>query len=90
MLTCKHNSTLIYVNGSAARLSVPVIFVEDDFLLPIEIFENYVFGIDIVYNDKTKVCTLSRTASSPDLRLKMAPTAELTKTDFPESYKFYE
>lgn len=90
MITCTDDSTQIYVNGSSARLSVPVMFTENDYLLPIELFQNFVFGIDVSFNESTGICTLSRSDSNGDIRLKMSPVSEMEKTYFPESYKKYE
>ncbi len=90
MIACTDNSTQIYVNGSSARLSAPVIFTETDILLPVELFQNFVFGIDVTFDEGTHVCKLSRDDDNGDIRLKMSPVSEMQKTYFPESYKKYE
>ena len=89
MITCTDDSTQIYVNGSSARLSIPVMFTENDYLLPIELFQNFVFGIDVEMGENG-VCTLSRNDDSGDIRLKMSPVSDMQKAYFPESYKKYE
>lgn len=90
ILTCFDDSTQIYVNGASARLSIPVMFTETDVMLPIELFQNYVFGIGVTFNEGSHVCILSRTDTDGDLKLKMSPTSEMDKAYFPESYKKYE
>ncbi len=89
MITCTDNSTQIYINGSSARLSIPVMFTETDYLLPIELFQNFVFGIDVEFGTNG-VCTLARNDASGDIKLKMSPVSEMQKAYFPESYKKYE
>lgn len=62
-----NNSSLIYINDNAIRLSKPVIFQINDYLLPIELISNYMDGISITYDDKNSTCTLSRSTQSDTL-----------------------
>jgi len=59
-----NNSSLIYINDNAIRLSKPVIFQLNDYLLPIELISNYIDGITIAFDDKNSTCTLTRSTQS--------------------------
>lgn len=87
-VTCSADSTLIYVNGSAARLSAPIMYTGSDWLLPAEMFENYIFGIDVTFDESKHICTIEHSSKS-ELTLKMAGTKEMECPYFPESYKIY-
>lgn len=88
-IECSKDSSLIYINDNAVRLSSPVLFELTDYLLPIEIVEEYMLGIDITYDDNTGVCTLSRETDGEDLSLKISFPTELERTYFPDEYKYY-
>ncbi len=87
-VTCNADSTLIYINGSAARLSIPVIYSGGEWLLPAEIFENYIFGIQVTFDEDTHVCTIEH-KSENDVTLKMTGIQEMEAPYFPESFKIY-
>lgn len=58
-ILCNRDSSLIEINGSSVRLSSPVLFDGDDYLLPVSLFENYLSGLDIAYDDEKQICTLT-------------------------------
>ena len=53
------NSSLVEVNGNFVRLSAPVLFEGEDYLLPVSLFETYLLGLEIVYNDEDNLCTIT-------------------------------
>jgi len=89
-IECRSNSSLIFINDSAVRLSAPVLFGSDDFLIPVELVQTYIIGVDVTYDDKEKLCVISREADGTKLSLKMLQPTELEKTYFPEEYKVYQ
>ncbi len=58
-VTLNRNSSLIYVNGNSVRLSAPVLFEGDDYLLPVSLFEGYVHGLTVDYDEEEKLCTVT-------------------------------
>ena len=89
-IECKSNSSLIYVNDNAVRISSPVLFGPDDYLIPVELIKTYMMGIDVTFDDEAMLCVISRTSDSEDITLKMLLPTELEKTYFPDSYKTYQ
>lgn len=53
------NSSLIEVNGNHVRLSSPILFEGDDYLLPVSLFEGYLNGLEITYNGEDNICTIT-------------------------------
>lgn len=53
------NSSLVEVNGNFVRLSAPVLFEGDDYLLPISLFETYLLGLDVEYDDENNLCVVT-------------------------------
>jgi len=58
-VTLNRNSSLIYVNGNSVRLPAPVLFEGEDYLLPVSLFEGYVYGLTIAYDEEEKLCTVT-------------------------------
>lgn len=58
-ILCNRDSSLIEINGNSVRLSSPVLFEGDDYLLPVSLFESYLSGLDITYDDEKQLCTLT-------------------------------
>lgn len=83
---CKNNSSLIYVNDNAVRLSSPILFQSNDYLIPIELIETYIVGVDVEYNEDKYLCSISR-KSEDNVELKILLPNELEKTYFPKEYK---
>ena len=69
-ILCNRNSSLVEINGSPVRLSAPVLFVGDDYLLPISLFESYLSGLDISYDEEKQLCILTMPAK-PVFSLKL-------------------
>lgn len=55
-IKCYSNSSSIKVNDSPCRLSCPVLFEEEDWLIPVEVLE-YINGIKVTYG-KDRICTV--------------------------------
>ena len=53
------NSSLVEVNGSYVRLSAPVLFEGEDYLLPVSLFETYLLGLDVTYDDEDNLCIIT-------------------------------
>lgn len=53
------NSSLIEVNGNLVRLSAPILFEGEDYLLPISLFENYLLGLTVAYNEEENLCMIT-------------------------------
>lgn len=58
-VTLNRNSSLIYVNGNSVRLPAPVLFEGEDYLLPVSLFEGYVYGLDVTYDEEEKLCVVT-------------------------------
>lgn len=58
-VTFNRNSSLIYVNGNSVRLPAPVLFEGDDYLLPVPLFESYLHGLTVGYDEEEKLCTVT-------------------------------
>lgn len=57
-ILCFRNSSLAYLNGITVRLSEPVLFEGNDFLLPVSLFETYLDGLTITYDEDKLLCTV--------------------------------
>ena len=69
-ILCNRDSSLIEINGNPVRLSSPILFEGDDYLLPVSLFESYLSGLDITYDDEKQFCTLTVPAK-PAFSLKL-------------------
>ena len=58
-ILCNRNSSLVEINGNSVRLSSPILFEGDDYLLPVSLFENYLSGLNIDYDEEKQLCTLT-------------------------------
>ena len=63
-----------------------------DYLIPIVLIENYINGIDVVYDDEEMICKVINDIGKSDIELTLHLPEEMEKADFPDSYKdyFYE
>ena len=69
-ILCHRDSSLVEINGSSVRLSAPVLFEGDDYLLPVSLFESYLSGLDVSYDDDKQICSLTIPAN-PVFSLKL-------------------
>lgn len=88
-IECTKNSSLIVINGNPIRISAPILYSDGDYLIPVVLLNNYINGINVGYDDKKKVCTLSSDLGKTDVSLKLQLPDELDQAYFPDSYKQY-
>ena len=53
------NSSLVEINGNHVRLSAPVLFEGDDYLLPVSLFETYLIGLKVEYDEEDRLCLVT-------------------------------
>jgi len=88
-IECINNSSLVYINENAVRLSAPVLFEAEDYKIPIDLIESYLSGVEVNY-DKTKMlCTVTAPEKSENITLKVQIPKEISKPYFPDEYKTY-
>lgn len=58
-IRCNRDSSLVEINGSSVRLSCPILFEGDDYLIPVSLFESYLSGLNITYDGEKQLCTLT-------------------------------
>lgn len=85
-IKCTKDSSLIYINNNPVRVSAPVLFGKNDYLIPIELIDLYFIGVDVAYNNDKMLCIISTATKSP-ITLKMQLPTELEKTYFDDNYK---
>lgn len=83
------NSSLIEVNGNHVRLSAPVLFEGEDYLLPVTLFETYLTGLTVEYDEEERLCLVT-VPEKLDFALKLhrpteAPRCDLTMLPDEES-----
>ena len=69
-ILCNRDSSLVEINGNSVRLSSPVLFEGNDYLLPVSLFENYLSGLDISYDEENQLCVLTMPVK-PSFSLKL-------------------
>ena len=91
-IKCTKNSSLIVINDNPIRISAPLLYENGDYLIPIVLIENYINGIDVVYDDEEMICKVINDIGKSDIELTLHLPEEMEKADFPDSYKdyFYE
>ena len=83
------NSSLIIINDNPVRISSPILFENGDYLVPIVLIENYINGIDVVYDDDKMICQVINDIGKSDIELTLHLPEDMQKADFPDSYKEY-
>ncbi len=53
------NSSLIILNDNHVRLSAPILFEGKDYLLPVSLFETYLIGLQVEYNEEDLLCVVT-------------------------------
>ncbi len=89
-IKCTKNSSLVVINNNPIRISSPILFEEDDYLIPVSLLENYVNGIDVTYDTEKMVCKVSSDLNKADVSLKILLPEAMEAAYFPESYKYYD
>lgn len=88
-IECTKNSSLVVINDNPVRISAPILYENGDYLIPVLLIENYVNGIDVVYDDEKMVCQVINDVGKSDIELTLHLPVEMEKADFPDSYKDY-
>lgn len=88
-IKCTKNSSLVVINDNPIRISAPILYEDDDYLIPVVLLENYINGIDVTYDNEDMVCSISSDLSKNDVALKLLLPEDMEAAYFPESYKYY-
>ncbi len=89
-IKCTKNSSLVVINNNPIRISSPILYEEDDYLIPVSLLENYINGIDVTYDKENMVCKVSSDLNKADVSLKILLPEAMEAAYFPESYKYYD
>lgn len=57
-VVCYRNSSLVQINGNTARIGAPILFEKKDYLIPLSLFEDYLGGFGITYDEDKLLCTV--------------------------------
>ncbi len=88
-IECTKNSSLIIINDNPLRISAPILYEDDQYLIPVMLLENYINGIDVTYDTEKMVCSVSSGVSKSDVTLKLLLPEDMDAAYFPDSYKYY-
>ena len=88
-IQCTKNSSLVVINDNPIRISAPIIYENNDYYIPVLLVENYINGIDVVYDDENMICKVINDIGKSDIELTLHLPEEMEKADFPDSYKDY-
>ena len=89
-INCTKNSSLIVINDNPIRISAPILYKDNDYLIPITLLENYINGIDVSYDDENMICNVSSDLSKTNVSLSILLPEAMEAPYFPESYKYYD
>lgn len=89
-IKCSKNSSLVVINNNPIRISSPILYENDEYLIPVSLLENYINGIDVTYDEEEMICSVSSGLSKSDVSLKMLLPEAMEMAYFPESYKYYD
>ena len=88
-IECTKNSSLVIINDNPVRISSPILYENGDYLIPVLLVENYINGIDVVYDDEKMICKVINDVGTSDIELTLHLPEAMKKADFPDSYKEY-
>lgn len=88
-IKCTKNSSLVVINENPVRISAPVLYEENEFLIPVMLIENYINGIDVTYDTENMMCNISSDLNKNDVALTLLLPDDMEEAYFPESYKYY-
>lgn len=88
-IRCTKNSSLIVINDNPIRISAPILYGDEDYLIPMVLIENYITGINVEYDEKLMICSVSSAIGKTNVALKLLLPEEMKPADFPDSYKYY-
>ena len=88
-IECTKNSSLIVINDNPIRISAPILYENGDYLIPVVLIENYINGIDVIYDNEKMICKVSKDVGKTDIALKLLLPEDMENAYFPDSYKYY-
>lgn len=88
-IECTKNSSLIIINDNPVRISAPLLYENGDYLIPIVLIENYINGIDVIYDNEKMVCRVVNSVGKSAIELKLLLPEDMEAAYFPDSYKEY-
>ena len=88
-IECTKNSSLVVINDNPIRIASPILYEEGEYLIPVLLIENYINGIDVVYNNEEMICSIVADAGKSDIELKLLLPEDMDNAYFPDEYKYY-
>ena len=89
-IKCTKNSSLVVINNNPVRISAPILYEDDEYLIPVSLIEKYVNGIDVNYDSEKMMCNISSDLSKNDIALTLLLPEDMEAAYFPDSYKYYD
>lgn len=89
-IQCTINSSLMIINDNPVRISAPLLYEDGEYLIPIVLLENYVNGLDIVYDDDKMICSIVSDDDRSDIELKLLLPEPLEAGNFRDEDKYYD
>lgn len=81
-IECTKNSSLVIINGNPVRISAPILFQDNEYLIPVVLIENYINGIDVSYDKEEMICAVSSDIGKSDVALKLRLPEALKQPDY--------
>ncbi len=88
-IECTKNSSLIVINDNPIRISAPILYENGDYLIPVVLIENYINGIDVIYDNEKMICKISKDVGKTNIALRLLLPEDMDNAYFPDSYKYY-
>lgn len=89
-IQCTINSSLMIINDNPVRISAPLLYEDGEYLIPVVLLENYINGLDITYDDKKMICSVSSDNDRTDIELKLLLPEALEAGNFRDEDKYYD
>ncbi len=89
-IQCTINSSLMIINDNPVRISAPLLYDDGEYLIPVVLLENYVNGLDIVYDDDKMICSIVSDDDRTDIELKLLLPEPLEIGNFRDEDKYYD
>ena len=85
-IRCTKNSSLIVINDNPIRISAPILYGDEDYLIPMVLIENYITGINVEYDEKLMICSVSSAIGKTNVALKLLLPEEMKPADFRRTF----
>lgn len=89
-IQCTINSSLMIINDNPVRISAPLLYEDGEYLIPVVLLENYVNGLDIIYDDEKMICSIVSDDDRTDIELKLLLPEPLEAGNFRDEDKYYD